>query len=95
MENLDYFYEDVEEHTLLTPAVINELGEITEEATYDVKIVKQLKTPPESKSISDLERVIALGKSQEVIDLFAQLVATRYQWEWFAEYTQHKADTEA
>lgn len=95
MENLDYFYEDVEEHTLLTPAVRNELGEITEEATYDVKTVKQLKSVPESKPISDLERVIALGKPQKVIDKFAELVATTEQWDWFKAYRDYETQLEA
>ena len=41
------------------------------------------KQRPETKTRADLERVIALGKSKQVIEKFAELVALGEYWDWF------------
>tara|TARA_R110002111_G_scaffold212804_3_gene275976 strand:+ start:432 stop:1034 length:603 start_codon:yes stop_codon:yes gene_type:complete len=40
----------------------------------------------ETKSTADLERVIALGKPESVVNRFAEMVAIGEQWEWFDNY---------
>ena len=54
----------------------------------DVLYIKELPTP-ESKSKSDLERVISLSKPSRVIDAFAAMVAAGEQSEWFSEYKDY------
>jgi len=46
----------------------------------------ELKTRPESKSITDLERVITLGKPQAVLDKFAALITAYAPWKYFDLY---------
>lgn len=41
---------------------------------------------PETKTESDLARVIAAGKPQAVIDKFAELVTVGKHWDWFEDY---------
>lgn len=41
---------------------------------------------PETKVIGDLERVLALGKPDNVLLKFAQCVADGEQWAWFDDY---------
>jgi hypothetical protein len=67
----------------------NETGEV--EATrlipeyHDVIYVRQV-TKPETKSLTDLERLIKLAKPETIIKKFAGMVALGYQWEWFDLY---------
>jgi hypothetical protein len=50
---------------------------------------------PETKSTTDLERVIALGKPEPVVSKFAEMVAIGEQWEWFDSYRKYLADIDA
>lgn len=50
---------------------------------------------PQTKHASDLERIIALGKPQRVIDLFAEMVSAGEQWDWFDRYNEYLEDLEA
>ncbi len=44
---------------------------------------------PETKSMTDLERVIALGKPSDVIDKFVALYLSCLQWDWFELYQSY------
>ena len=52
---------------------------------HDVIYVRQV-TKPETKSLTDLERLIKLGKPETVIKKFAGMTALGHQWEWFDLY---------
>ena len=73
----------------------NEAGEV--ESTrqvpeyHDVTYVRQV-SKPETKAIGDLERLIALGKPQVVLDMFAVMVAKGYQWVWFDTYIEYQEE---
>jgi len=54
----------------------------------DVTYVEQV-TRPESKSKVDLERVIALGKPQSVLDKFSAMVTVGEEWAFFDEYNEY------
>lgn len=54
-------------------------------AYHDVIYVRQV-TKPETKSLTDLERLIKLDKPETVIKKFAGMTALGYQWEWFDLY---------
>ncbi len=63
--------------------------------TLDPESPKELKPRPETKSLSDLERVIALGKPEAVVLKFASLVSNKTQWDWFDSYQAYLEDHEA
>ncbi|AZZ98243.1 hypothetical protein [Pseudoalteromonas sp. R3] len=44
---------------------------------------------PATKSVQDLERVIALGKPHQVIGQFAELVALDEQWRFAVDYVEY------
>ena len=52
---------------------------------HDVIYVRQV-IRPETKSLTDLERLIKLDKPETVIKKFAGMTALGYQWEWFDLY---------
>ena len=52
---------------------------------HDVSYVRQV-VRPETKSLTDLERLIKLDKPETVIKKFAGMTALGYQWEWFDLY---------
>ena len=92
MENLDYFYHDVEYSDLVSPAIRDEEGVITTPASYESRIEVELKTRPECKSLTDLERLIKLDKPETLIKKFAEMVAVSYQWEWLDLYTKYEEE---
>ena len=47
---------------------------------------------PETKSREALERVIALGKPQSIINGFAEMVAIGEQWDWLDSYNEYLAE---
>jgi hypothetical protein len=47
---------------------------------------------PETKSLADLERVIALNKPISVVERFAEMVAVSEQWAWYDLYQQYRID---
>lgn len=95
MVNVDDFFEEVTHQDLITPAVKdNETGEILVPAVYEERKETVIISRPETKSISDLERVIALGKPEKVINTFAQYVINGEQWQWFDEYQDYLAQCE-
>ena len=51
----------------------------------EVTYVRQV-TKPETKSLTDLERLIKLDKPETLIKKFAGMTALGYQWEWFDLY---------
>jgi len=67
----------------------NEIGEVAATrlipAYHDVIYVRQV-TKTETKSLTDLERLIKLDKPETLIKKFAGMVALGYQWEWFDLY---------
>ena len=53
---------------------------------------------PDTKTTADIERLIALGKPQHVIERFAELVSLGEQWDFafsYIEYLKHRAEAEA
>jgi hypothetical protein len=44
---------------------------------------------PETKSMTDLERVIGLGKPEVVINRFAEMVTLGEQWSWYDDYQEY------
>lgn len=47
---------------------------------------------PEQKSLTDVKRVITLGKPKSVIDKFIELMLVSEQWQWLDEYNVHLAE---
>jgi len=58
---------------------------------HDVIYVRQI-VRPEFKSLADVERLMSLGKPKAVLDVFAELAATGYQWSWFDLYLTYQAE---
>ena len=63
-------------------------AEIAEFYSEDDDGVVVLQSAGEHKTVSDLERIIALGRSNSdvILDKFAVMVERHTQWTWFQEY---------
>ena len=63
-------------------------AEIAEFYSEDAGGVVLVQPAGEHKTVSDLERIIALGRSNSdvILDKFAVMVERRTQWTWFQEY---------
>lgn len=97
MQDLTYFYHEVEYQDKVQEAEYDELGDLKAPAVYQSRIETKLKPRPECKPRSALDRVIALGKPQAVALKFAEMVVHQEQWEWFdrfKEYEEAKAKWE-
>jgi len=69
--------------------------------TVNKKVTLHVHAAGEHKTVSDIEHVIAVGRSnsERVINLFAPMVERGSQWRWFQSYleylTEHAAWTES
>jgi hypothetical protein len=88
----DFYYEQTNS-TMVSAAKYDEEGVETSPAVYESYITIHLMSRPEVKSLSDLERLIALGKPKVVLDKFAAMVPLGTLWSWFDLYVTYQADT--
>ena len=54
----------------------------------------RLSTRPETKTQADLDRVIGLGKSQRVIDMFKVMLDAGSDWDWCEDYILYLNDVQ-
>jgi hypothetical protein len=61
---------------------------------HDVIYVRQI-ARPETKGIDDLERLIKLGKPNNLLVKFSDMVALGEQWSWFDLYVSYQKEFDA
>jgi hypothetical protein len=99
----DFYYEDtVKEATGNTVAdpftYTDQRGELQNSTRQvpsfaDVTYIRQHEQP-ETKNLSDLERVINSTKPVDVINRFIEMLLIGEQWQWFNEYKNHLVNLE-
>lgn len=73
-----------------------DLSYFEHEVEVEGELTTEIKPRPETKTQADLDRVIALNKSNSIISKFAEMVGIGEQWEWLDNYLAwEKANEEA